>query len=375
VGAGGSRGEEHLLALGRSRRRDGGQAGSDRRELGSASTTTTAPVRPSDDHHALQRRGSRAGEGKGKGKERAEEDDREEGEEEEEAEAEEEPSSPPTHADTSDPDRDRVTRSVLEEYEAEEDELHHQPQDTTTPLFPSSQHSSSSNNHSSHHRNQKPPGPTRKQSLLPQQETALIRSLLASDDLTSPLGEQSANYIAYNDPNVGPSMVSRKVWVKRPGASPTLVTVLEDQLVDDVRDMILKKYANTLGRNFDSPDVTLRIVPRENRQERTLGPEEPICQILDGYFPGGQTVDEALVIDVPLRRTPRPSPQPMPRYYQEEERRPQEAASEYFPPMPVPTVPSPHLPGMMPGLVQRRTRSPSAISRALHVHPDHWSRS
>ncbi|KIN08081.1 hypothetical protein OIDMADRAFT_99993 [Oidiodendron maius Zn] len=139
-------------------------------------------------------------------------------------------------------------------------------------------------------------------------------------------------------------MVGRKIWVKRPGASPTLVTVLEEHLVDDVRDMILKKYANTLGGVFDSPDVTLRVVPRENRQERALGPEEPICQVLDGYFPGGQTVDEALVIDVPLRRTPRPSPQPVPRYYLEEERRPQEAASEYFPPMPVPSVPSPHLP-------------------------------
>lgn len=146
-------------------------------------------------------------------------------------------------------------------------------------------------------------------------------------------------------------MLSRKIWVKRPGSSATLVTILEDYLVDDVRDMILKKYANSLGRNFDAPDVTLRAVPRENRQERTLGPEEPICQTLDAYFPGGQTVEEALIIDVPLRRTPRPSPQPAARYYQDEERRPAEAASDYFPPMPVPAAPSPHLPGTVPAIV------------------------
>ena len=288
--------------------------------------------------------------------------------EEREAEDHQQPptkSCPPSAHDP-DPNCDRVTRAVLEEHEAKE-QLHSE-EDSTTPLPLSSQHSSSSNNHP------KPPGPTRKQSLLPQQETALIRSLLASEELTSPVGESSANYIAYNNPIGRSSMVGRKIWVKRPGASPTLVTVLEEHLVDDVRDMILKKYANTLGGIFDSPDVTLRVVPRENRQERALGPEEPICQVLDGYFPGGQTVDEALVIDVPLRRTPRPSPQPAPRYYLEEERRPQEAASEYFPPMPVPTVPSPHLPGMMPGMVQRIPRSPSLISRTLHVSPNYWSR-
>lgn len=172
-----------------------------------------------------------------------------------------------------------------------------------------------------------------------------------------------------------PSMGTRKIWVKRPGASATMVTIAEDHLVDDVRDMILKKYANTLGRNFDSPDVSLRVIPRDNRQERALSPEEPICQVLDGYFPGGQTVDEALVIDVPLRRTPRPSPQPVARYYQEEERRPPEAASEYFPPMPAPSVPSPHLPGMRPDMAHARSHSPSHVSLAFNVRSHYGARS
>src|ERR1700754_189794 len=46
----------------------------------------------------------------------------------------------------------------------------------------------------------------------------------------------------------------RKIWVKRPGASATRVEVNEDDLVDNVRDAILNKYANSLGRTIDSPD-------------------------------------------------------------------------------------------------------------------------
>ncbi|CRK39914.1 hypothetical protein BN1723_018743, partial [Verticillium longisporum] len=53
--------------------------------------------------------------------------------------------------------------------------------------------------------------------------------------------------------------------------------------------MILKKYTNSLGRHFDAPDLTLRIFPREERQERLLGPEEPMGRTIDAYFPGGQT--------------------------------------------------------------------------------------
>ncbi|CZR63700.1 related to response regulator Mcs4 [Phialocephala subalpina] len=195
--------------------------------------------------------------------------------------------------------------------------------------------------------NSKPDLP-RRQSLLPAQQTKLIKTLLETD-LPSEARAASLDYFTNNGPStISPNMVSRKIWVKRPGASATLVTINEDDLVDDVRDMILKKYANSLGRSFDSPDVTLRIVPREQRQERTLGPEEPMSRTLDAYFPGGQTVEEALVIDVPLRRTPKPSPQPQNRYY--DEQRPMETGSDYFPPMPVPAAAqsSPHLPTVLP---------------------------
>ncbi|KAK2814274.1 hypothetical protein FQN49_008247 [Arthroderma sp. PD_2] len=108
-------------------------------------------------------------------------------------------------------------------------------------------------------------------------------------------------------------MINRKVWVKRPGSSATLVLVTEEDLVDDLRDHILKKYANSLGRTIDSPDIIIRLVQREpssrhGNQERILGPEEPLARTLDHFYPGGQTIGEALIIEVPPQRTPRLSP-------------------------------------------------------------------
>ncbi len=145
------------------------------------------------------------------------------------------------------------------------------------------------------------------------------------------------------------NMLHRKIWVKRPGASPTLVQIKEDDLVDDARDTILKKYANSLGRTFDPPDMVLHIVTRaeqgQNRTQRALGPEEEMCRTIDTYFPGGQTVEEALVIDTPQRRTPRPSPRVLHNhnsYHAMDEYRPLENGSDYFPPMPAvvaPTIP------------------------------------
>lgn len=98
----------------------------------------------------------------------------------------------------------------------------------------------------------------------------------------------------------------RKIWVKRPGASATLVKIANDALVDDVRDMIMNKYANSLGKTFDAPDLTISIAERDERQqERLLRPEEEMCKTIDIYYPGGQTINEALIIHAPQQRTPR----------------------------------------------------------------------
>lgn len=177
----------------------------------------------------------------------------------------------------------------------------------------------------------------RTQSLAHSSQNRFLSTLLETD---KPRSQSPNSDYLHDPPIISANMLHRKIWVKRPGASATLVSINEDDLVDDVRDFILRKYANSLGRTFDAPDVTLRIIPRDHAHrsshgERTLGPEEPIARTLDAYYPGGQSVEEALVIDVPQRRTPKHSPRvPLP-YYLAEDLRPGEGGTDYFPPMPV----------------------------------------
>ena len=186
-------------------------------------------------------------------------------------------------------------------------------------------------------------GVTRRQSLLPSRQDTLIRTLLSAAQAE---GLDPAGLDQFLP--ISGAMVTRKIWVRRPGASATMVTINEDDLVDDVRDMILKKYANSLGRHFDAPDLTLRIAPREQqRQERVLGPDEPMARTLDAYFPGGQSVEEALIIDIPVpqRRTPKASPKAgsphgghMNPYF--DEARPAEASTDYFGPEAMASLPA-----------------------------------
>ena len=183
---------------------------------------------------------------------------------------------------------------------------------------------------------QTPQGSVRSQPATHISQKRPVTTLLEADSPQprSEAGDYFGGPVAFSS-----SMLRRKIWVRRPGSSATLVVINEDDLVDDVRDMILRKYANSLGRSYDAPDVTLRIVPRDqsHRQsqgERTLGPEELMARILDAYYPGGQTVEEALIIDVPQRRTPRHSPRVHMPYYLADDIRPGEHGAEYFPPMP-----------------------------------------
>lgn len=145
---------------------------------------------------------------------------------------------------------------------------------------------------------------------------------------------------------------ARKIWVTRPRASATLVTIGSNDLVDDVRDMILRKYANSLGKTYDSPDLTLRLNTRTG-VSRVLGPEEHMATVMEQFFPNGQTVDEAFIIDIPRNTTtPRPSPRapapPIPgsgsgsTAYYADDVRPSESGEGYFPPV-VGTATSPRL--------------------------------
>ncbi|KAL8640686.1 MAG: hypothetical protein Q9228_002428, partial [Teloschistes exilis] len=192
----------------------------------------------------------------------------------------------------------------------------------------------------------RPPALPRRQSLANNSQGRFLSTLLEAEKPTEEAG--ASDYFGAGPPTVSANMLHRKIWVKRLGQSATMVTISEEDLVDDARDMILKKYANSLGRQFDSPDITLRVVPRtsghrQTKGERTLGPDEQLSRTLDAYFPGGQTVDEALLIDVPQRRTPRHSPRVPLQYYAHDDLRPSENGGDYFPTVPIQGQPSPRL--------------------------------
>ncbi|KAL8912223.1 MAG: hypothetical protein Q9171_002737 [Xanthocarpia ochracea] len=194
--------------------------------------------------------------------------------------------------------------------------------------------------------------PIRRQSLTNNSQTRFLETLLETD---RPVADpRTSDHFDSGPVTVSAKMLHRKIWVKRPDQSATMVTISEDDLVDDARDMILKKYANSLGRHFDAPDVTLRIVPRETPPRhakgagtRTLAPEEQLSRTLDAYYPGGQHVDEALIIDIP-RRTPRHSPHLSMQYYGNDDVRPSESGKDYFPTVSLQPQQSPRLPLTVP---------------------------
>jgi osomolarity two-component system, response regulator SSK1 len=143
----------------------------------------------------------------------------------------------------------------------------------------------------------------------------------------------------YSSESSNMSLQQRKVWVKRGGAAPTLVLVRPEDLVDEVKEMILRRYGNSLGKHFDAPDVTLKLVPREQQHlEHVLNPDEILWEALDKAYPGGQKMDEALIVNVPHKRTPRHSPgghlMHSGYYSHADDGRPHENGTDYFPPMP-----------------------------------------
>ncbi|KAI9374239.1 hypothetical protein BJX61DRAFT_332577 [Aspergillus egyptiacus] len=173
----------------------------------------------------------------------------------------------------------------------------------------------------------------RRQSLLPASHQHLVTNFLKTGSFSEPEGRNHS---------MGSGMRLRKIWVKRPGGSATLLPTSEDALVDELRDLVVMKYANSLGKTFDAPDIIIRIATRESTRqstpERILSPEEPLCEVVDSYYPGGQTVDEALIIEIPPRRTPRPSPRHSAYYPEPGEH------GDYFPPMPAHPTPPTHQP-------------------------------
>src|SRR5271155_5001620 len=140
------------------------------------------------------------------------------------------------------------------------------------------------------------------------------------------------------------SFPTTKVWVRRPNSSPTRIQIpsasttpifsptgevittpstrnfdielTEDFLVDDLREEILKRYPQSLGKHHDAADLAIRIPLR--RQDsvttnpstapsgaaestevfhgRLLSPDEKVLKILQEEYPDGQKSTEAWTI-------------------------------------------------------------------------------
>ena len=116
-----------------------------------------------------------------------------------------------------------------------------------------------------------------------------------------------------------------KVWVRRPNSSPTRIQIpstptsinalngerdtpqlvdvdlTKDFLVDDLREAILRKYPQSLGKHHDTADLSIRI-PSRNAGDDTEGlgrlllPDESVIKILTDEYPTGQKSSEAWTI-------------------------------------------------------------------------------
>jgi len=127
-----------------------------------------------------------------------------------------------------------------------------------------------------------------------------------------------------------------KVWVRRPNSSPTRIQIpssistpvfsplsatasgdvprhvdveaTEDFLVDDLREAILRKYPQSLGKHHDTADLSIRIpgtTPMGDGEAtrgegeiggRLLAPDESVLNVLQTEYPNGQRSHEAWII-------------------------------------------------------------------------------
>lgn len=127
-----------------------------------------------------------------------------------------------------------------------------------------------------------------------------------------------------------------KVWVRRPNSSPVRIQIpssvsspaftgtpsqgsgardtprgvdvelTADFLIDDLREAILKKYPQSLGKHHDSADLSIQIPTRRNNSDdsdgstvegqRILRPDESVIKILTEEYPDGQKSDDAWLI-------------------------------------------------------------------------------
>lgn len=116
------------------------------------------------------------------------------------------------------------------------------------------------------------------------------------------------------------------MWVKRPGGTATTIIVHDEDLVDDLKTYIIRKYPTSLGRTCDPADINIKHVPSNDHSSNNttttnnnsnnnkyhslasspkrvalgsvvLEPDQTVFKILDQYFPNGMNMADAWVID------------------------------------------------------------------------------
>lgn len=78
--------------------------------------------------------------------------------------------------------------------------------------------------------------------------------------------------------------------------------------MDDVKDAVFRKYPVALARNFDSPDVSVCLItPSTTKaskvEAKILAVDERIGDLIRSNYPSGQRIEDALVIQVPSKRS------------------------------------------------------------------------
>ncbi|CCG82332.1 Two-component response regulator [Taphrina deformans PYCC 5710] len=86
--------------------------------------------------------------------------------------------------------------------------------------------------------------------------------------------------------------------------TPASIQLNNEDLIDDVKDAVFRKYPVALGRVYDSPDVSICLVTPStisatSIESKVLPVDETIGDLLRHHFPGGQGIENALVVQVP----------------------------------------------------------------------------
>ncbi|KAK6201479.1 uncharacterized protein RJT21DRAFT_84983 [Scheffersomyces amazonensis] len=92
---------------------------------------------------------------------------------------------------------------------------------------------------------------------------------------------------------------TRRVWVKKVNGTPTTLIINQDYIVDDLKQDIMYKFPNSLAKIYDPADLRIILV-RNNQNRINLEPDQSVWTILDQYFPGGMTKNNAFLIEEPI---------------------------------------------------------------------------